>query len=112
MGQKQKKKLYELNLEQDMKYRGPLSYRHFRILGWLMLALLQVAVLLSVGAKLDPSLADIAADKENPFLFLDRFSHSSRKDRILTNSRALFFVTVFSRQTSIYLQRTLFLFHQ
>ena len=39
MGEKIKKRrlIYEVTPENDMKYRGPLSPRHFKIIGWAML---------------------------------------------------------------------------
>ncbi len=56
-----KKKLYEVDLDKDMRYRGPLSYRHFKILGWILLAVSQIAVLLGVAAKIDASIyAEVA----------------------------------------------------
>ena len=44
--------------ESDIRYRGPLSYRTFKILGWLCIALSQVAMLLTLEARLDPGMAD------------------------------------------------------
>ena len=44
--------------ENDIRYRGPLSYRSFKILGWICIALSQVAMLLTLEARLDPGMAD------------------------------------------------------
>ena len=43
------KYIHEVNSENDIKFHGPLSYRHLRIIGWFFLALSQVGVLLSFG---------------------------------------------------------------
>ena len=52
------KKQRKYDTESDIRYRGPLSYRTFKILGWLCIALSQVAVLLTMEARLDPGMAD------------------------------------------------------
>ena len=44
--------IHEITAENDIKFRGPLSYRHLRIIGWLFLALAQVGILLALGCKL------------------------------------------------------------
>ena len=53
------KKQRKYDTENDIRYRGPLSYRTFKILGWLCIALSQVAMLLTLKARLDPSMADV-----------------------------------------------------
>ena len=47
-------KLSERTLENDIKFKGVLSYRHLRILGWVFLAFAQIAVVLTFNAKLNP----------------------------------------------------------
>ena len=42
----------------DIRYRGPLSYRHMMILGWLCVVLSQVSLVLSTAGKLDPTVAE------------------------------------------------------
>ena len=44
---------------EDIRYRGPLSYRAFKILGWVCILLSQVAMLLTLEAKLDPTMTDV-----------------------------------------------------
>ena len=56
-GKKKHRKIHEFDPSRDMKYRGPLSYRHFKILGWLCIALSQVGVLLSLGSRLSAEMA-------------------------------------------------------
>lgn len=46
-----RKYIHLVNEENDIKFRGPLSYRHLRIMGWLFLIIAQIAVILSVGAS-------------------------------------------------------------
>ena len=47
-------KLHEISLEQDIRYRGPLSYRHLKIAGWICLAIAQVLVLITLFNNLRP----------------------------------------------------------
>ena len=50
---KRRRRLHEITAENDIKFRGPFSYRHLRIFAWLFLAMAQIATLLSVAGKLD-----------------------------------------------------------
>lgn len=52
--QKQRKNLHEYHSMKDIRYRGPLSYRHFKILGWLCIAMTQGRILLSVMERVSP----------------------------------------------------------
>ena len=47
-----RKNIHLVSEENDIKFRGPLSYRHLRILGWLFLAISQVGVLLGIGVNM------------------------------------------------------------
>ena len=47
-----RKYIHEVTLENDIKFRGPISYRHLRILGWLFVAIAQVGVILKFGQTL------------------------------------------------------------
>ena len=47
------KNIHEITPEKDIKYRGPLSYRHLRILGWLFLAISQVGVMMGFAVTLN-----------------------------------------------------------
>ena len=42
---KKRVKLHEVTSENDIRYRGPLSFFHFQILGWLCIVLSQVALI-------------------------------------------------------------------
>lgn len=50
---RRRKKLHEITAENDIKYRGPFSYRHLRIFAWVFLAIAQIATLLTVAGKVD-----------------------------------------------------------
>ena len=43
-----KEKWYLRDISSDIKYLGPLSYRHFKIFGWICLAVGQIGVMLSM----------------------------------------------------------------
>ena len=60
-GQKEKKEnrlRHEVVEKQDIRYRGPLSYRHLMILGWLCVILQQVSIILTIAGQADPSIAE------------------------------------------------------
>lgn len=84
-----RRKLHEYSAENDIRYRGPLSYQGFQILGWLCITLLSGILLLKIGTKLDPkhaaqytSINRVLTSIESgslPFLLISNFS------RILNN---------------------------
>ena len=49
--------LHETTADNDIRYRGPLSYQHFQAMGWLCIALYAACTLLKFGAKLDQTVA-------------------------------------------------------
>ena len=51
---KMRRRLSDFHRDNDIRYRGPLSYRAFRILGWLCIAATQVGFMMSIGADMDP----------------------------------------------------------
>lgn len=53
---KKRRKIDEYTLENDIRYRGPLSYMHLRMLAWAFLIIAQIGVLLSLGARFDANL--------------------------------------------------------
>ena len=46
---------YERTTANDIGYRGPLSYRHLLILGWLCISFKVLDILISLGMNLDPN---------------------------------------------------------
>ena len=85
-----RRKLHEVSISEDIGYRGPLSYLHFQMFGWLCIVLTAVSVMMALGAKLDENLAKETAglsgilayvtDLSLPFLLIANFS------KILNNS--------------------------
>ena len=75
---------HEVVTQQDIGYRGPLSYRHMMILGWLCIFFAQVGLVLSTVGKAEPSIAEdnaglitfgtYAGSLFMPFLLLANFS--------------------------------------
>ncbi len=75
---------HEVVAQQDIRYRGPLSYRHMMILGWLCVFFAQVGLVLSTVGKAEPSIAEAnaglitfgnyAGSLFMPFLLLANFS--------------------------------------
>ena len=70
--------------QHDIRYRGPLSYRHMMILGWLCIFLSQVSLILGLAGRFDASIAkastgivtigSYAGSLFMPFLLLANFS--------------------------------------
>ena len=56
---RRKHKILARSAENDIRYRGPLSYRHFRIFAWICLALTQVVLLMELDLKLKPEFAAV-----------------------------------------------------
>ncbi|MBR6184897.1 MAG: hypothetical protein IKQ41_01390 [Clostridia bacterium] len=52
---KRRLQLHEVDLENDIRYRGPLSYLGLQILGWMAIVASAAALLIRIGGKLDPS---------------------------------------------------------
>ena len=60
-----RKKLHEVSLDTDIRYRGILSEREFRILGWICLAIVQVTILMRAGIRMNPALEERFAVPSN-----------------------------------------------
>ena len=81
---RQKIRIHEVTAENDMRYRGPLSFQHFMALGWACIVLAQVVVILKLGGRFDQSIAegtadflptlDSIADFSLPFLLIATFA--------------------------------------
>ena len=52
-----KRKLHEISMIEDIKYRGPFSEREFRIMGWICLAFTQVSFFMKIGQTINLALA-------------------------------------------------------
>lgn len=62
---KPKKRLHHYDEEHDIRYRGPLSYRHLRIIAWTFFALSQVGVLFSLLMFFDNTTIDMLSVPTN-----------------------------------------------
>ncbi len=87
---RKRKKLHEMTIQEDIRYKGLLNYQHFQIFRWLCIVLEVLSGMLSLGAKLDEGLAKETAGLQSvlayvtglslPFLLISNFS------KILNNS--------------------------
>ena len=84
-----RRKLHEVSLEDDIRYRGPISFQGFQVLGWLCLVGTVLMALLNIARKADPMTAEMTeqympivetfAMLSLPFLLIANYS------RILSN---------------------------
>ena len=51
---------YERTAENDIQYRGPITYRHMQIMGWICICFKVVDIVFSVGRNLDPKFVILA----------------------------------------------------
>lgn len=60
MGDEKEKKrsIYDVNPENDIRFKGVFSYRHFRIAGWVCMAMTVASILLGLGMKLSPKITE------------------------------------------------------
>ena len=87
---KKRLKIHETTAENDIRYRGPLNYQHFQMLGWMCIVASAAVVLITLGAKMDSSLGTRLDGMKNalewvgslslPFLLIANFA------KILNNS--------------------------
>ena len=87
---KKRVKLHEVSLQHDIRYRGPLSFLGFQILGWLCIVASFLAIMMKIGCRVDPSVeADLGGiisvlgyvtSLSLPFLLIANFA------KILNNS--------------------------
>ena len=90
-GKKKKRmKFHEYTIENDMKYKAPLNYQTFQVLGWLCMVTSIVVLMINIGGRLNEGvtkqyggIADVLsyfAEMSVPFLLIANFS------KILNNS--------------------------
>ena len=91
LGKEERRLRHEIVEKNDIRYRGPLSYRHMMILGWTCIILQQVSIILSTAGQFDSGIAassgglvefgSFAGSLFMPFLLLANFSQilSSRQ---------------------------------
>ena len=83
-------KLHEVSLENDIKFRGPISFQGFQVLGWLCIVASVAHVMVNLAQSIDPSTAEMTkgilpiietfASLSLPFLLIANYS------RILSNA--------------------------
>ena len=74
---KEKKKrisIYDTTMENDIRYKGVLSYRHFRIAAWVCMAFTVANVFLGAGMKLSESVMDKYSGLHTAFSFFSEFA--------------------------------------
>lgn len=81
---KRRVRIHEVTHENDIRYRGPLNFQHFQILGWLCIAISQIAVVLALGGHIDGQITTDTAQWQNilrniahlslPFLLIANFA--------------------------------------
>ena len=96
--------IHETTRENDIRYRGPLSPTHFRVLGWLCIVLAQVTVIFRLMGRLDPEFAagsaswlgilEEVSQLALPFLLIVNFAQllsarESYKKQLIINSVAM-----------------------
>ena len=101
---KSRLEIHETTCENDIRYRGPLSPTHFRVLGWLCIALAQVTVIFRLRGHLDPEFAagsaswlgilEEVSQLALPFLLIVNFAQllnarESYKKQLIINSVAM-----------------------
>lgn len=104
-----RRKWHERTADKDIRYRGPLNYQHFQILGWLCIAASQLALILSLADKLN-MLPDQYAGLQMParvmswlalpFLLIANFAQimngqKSYKSLLLVFWRSMYLLTCF-----------------
>ena len=55
---KKKRSIYDVTPENDIRFKGVFSYRHFRIAGWVCMAMTVASILLGLGMKLSPKITE------------------------------------------------------
>ena len=58
IGRRKRKKIDEYNENNDIKYRGPLSYRHLRAAAWGCLILAHIGIIFNIIGKIDSNLGN------------------------------------------------------
>ena len=93
-------RLHAVTLEKDIRYRGPLSSREFKIFGWLCIVLGQALVMVRLGGRVNAELGqrfaasynvlDTIANMALPFLLMYNFAvmldnRKSHKEQLISN---------------------------
>ena len=105
-------KFHEYTAANDMRYKGPLNYQHFQLLGWICIVLSAVVAVINIGSSISPAVTEQygklgeilswIATLSLPFLLMANFSRilankEGYKKQMLRNggaALAIFFVTI------------------
>ena len=71
---RRKLRIHEITPESDMRYRGPLHYQHFQVLGWLCIVCAALVMFLRLGVKLDKDLASHLGGVLTVMVWIGNFS--------------------------------------
>lgn len=100
----QRIKLHETTAENDIRFLGPLTSQHFKILGWLCIVVAQVILFIRLGGRLNAGFAEASgtwlgllgyvADLALPFLLIATFTQLLNAEggywrQILINAAAM-----------------------
>ena len=55
METRKRRKFHEHGAHNDIKYRGPISYQGFQVLGWLCIVMGVVVVMMKLSIKVNPN---------------------------------------------------------
>ncbi|MBO4280138.1 MAG: hypothetical protein J5891_10095 [Spirochaetales bacterium] len=69
-----RKKLHEFTAADDIRYLGPISYREFRIVGWLCIIFAQVVILMNFAGKINADFALKIAGRRSVLTFVSNLS--------------------------------------
>ena len=102
-------RLPKLSLEDDIRYRGPLSYQHFQIFGWICIVSTFVILMMNLACKVNGEMTSrlsgwievlrYAADMSLPFLLVANFSlilnnRNGYRKQIVKNGAAMLGITL------------------
>ncbi len=71
---RKRRKMHEVSVDNDIKYRGPLSYRHLKIFAWLALAFSHAALIMATASRMDAGLAEQFSTFVAVFNFIGGFA--------------------------------------
>ena len=75
MNEKKKRiSIYDTTMENDIRYKGVLSYRHFRIAAWICMAMTVANIFLGVGMRLSEEVAEKYSGMHSVFSFFSEFA--------------------------------------
>ena len=69
-----RKKLHEFTAADDVRYLGPISYREFRIVGWLCIIFAQMVILMNFAGKINADFALKIAGRRSVLTFVSNLS--------------------------------------